>query len=79
MSVPLPIASTLSLCFGSFPERCVSTKQVPVYAGFLSVTSVRTFDHAPSAPTTRSEMQVEPFEKTIWCLPLPIALTDVTL
>ena len=75
MSVPLPIASTLSLYLGSFPERCVSTKQVPVYAGFISVTSARTFDHASSAPITRLEMHVEPFEKATSCLPLPTALT----
>ena len=78
MSVPLPIASTLSLCLGSFREKCVSTKQVPVYVGLLSVTSGRTFDHAPSAPTTKSEIHVEPLEKTTWCLPLPTALVGVT-
>ncbi len=54
-------------------------KQVPEYAGLASDTSGRTFDQAPSAPTSRSTAALAPLAKATSCRPFPAGVRDVTL
>ena len=76
---PSPTAFAAAGCRWSASNRYVSTNAVPTYSGLASESSGRILDQAPSAPTRRLVVTVDPSAKVSSCLPSPRGWTSVTL